>query len=97
MKKQKQGSLSYEDTELDEKRQNKTVGGLVQGTPVLRELVELGSLEAATGHRDNQKLTATPGKTRRGENSKVYDKWGDHIQCMIYNNPTENSKHSRCK
>ncbi len=59
----KQGSLSYVDTEL-ENTQNKTVEGLVQGTSVLRKLVGLGSLEAATGHRDNQKLTAIPGETR---------------------------------
>ncbi len=35
------------------KKQNNTGGGLVQRTPVLGELVELGSLEAATGHREN--------------------------------------------
>ncbi len=61
----KQGSLSYVDTEL-EKTQNKTVEGLVQGTSVLRDLMELGSLEAAAGHRESQNLTATPGETRQG-------------------------------
>ncbi len=57
----------------------------------------MGSLEAVTGHQENQKLTATPGETRQGEISKVYDKGRDHIQRMTHNNLTENSKHSRCK
>ncbi len=52
------------------KKQNKTVGFLVQGTAVLRELVEMGSLEVATGHQEN-KHTATLGETRQGEISKV--------------------------
>ncbi len=93
---QTQGSLSYVDTELDKKaKQNSRRSG--PGDSILEELVELGSLEAATGHRENQKLTATPGETRQGEISKVYNKWRDHIQRMTHNNLTEDSKHSRCK
>ncbi len=52
----KQGSLSCVDTELEGKSQNTTVDSLVQGTSVLRDLVELDSLEAAAGHRDRGRV-----------------------------------------
>ncbi len=89
--------MSYTDTELDEKAKTIQQVWSGPGDSSLRELVELGSLEAATGHPENQMHTDTPDETRQDFYRITTGRERDNIQRMTHNTATENSKHSRCK